>query len=402
MEEGNIIVGGKYRIIRKVGSGSFGTVYLGENQATGDDVAVKVESHNSEPQQLLYEARILRELQGGLGIPVLYWSGVVGNYNVMVLELLGPCLETLLSQCHHKFSMKTVCQLASQMLKRLEYVHEQSFVHRDMKPENFLIGTSKKTSIVHIIDFGLSKKYRDGKTHQHIPYREGKSLTGTARYVSVNSHLGLELSRRDDVESLGYIIVYFFKGALPWQGTRGNTKQEKYNKILEKKMAVPPHVLCKGCPDVFATFLTYCKGLQFEERPDYTYATNLFVELGIKQGFTFDRVFDWTEVLVGTHGNERPGKSMGSSHNGKKQKVSASLKNRRKSEIISKDTMKELIRKKTISEHGSDSQNESSVATFVNKDCGPFLKAKTRLALNGLNSAEKAKFEEKKGSCALF
>ena len=399
MEEGNVVVGGKYKIQKKLGSGSFGTVYIGSNQSSGEEVAVKVEPHGIEPQQLLYEARILKELQGGLGIPILHWSGVVGHWNVLVEEMLGPTLEDLFTQTGRKFSLKTVCQIAGQLIKRLEYIHEQSFVHRDVKPENFLVGLSKKASIVHIIDFGLSKKYRDSRTHQHIPYREGKSLTGTARYASTNSHLGLELSRRDDVEAVGYMLVYFLKGSLPWQGTRGNTKQEKYNKILERKMGISPNVLCRGCPDAFAQYLTYCKALRFEEKPDYSLLSNMFVELGIQQGFTFDRNFDWSENVGRIEGAQRGGRSNNSSFH-QRTKAREDIKNRRKSEMLSKANMKELLRKATLSEHGSSSSSDSSSATFVNKSGGPCLSTQTRQLLNSLNPHDKT--QEAKGSCVPY
>merc|ERR1712032_678612 len=126
--------------------------------------------------------------------------------------------------------------LADQMIKRVEYMHSKNILHRDIKPDNFLIGLGRKANQVHIIDFGLAKKYRDSRTQQHIPYRENKSLTGTARYASVNTHLGIEQSRRDDLEAIGYVLLYFFRGSLPWQGIKANSKKEKYEKIMEKKI----------------------------------------------------------------------------------------------------------------------------------------------------------------------
>jgi serine/threonine protein kinase len=124
----------------------------------------------------------------------------------------------------------------------VEFVHSRSFIHRDIKPDNFLMGLAKKANQVHIIDFGLAKKYRDPKTHIHIPYRENKNLTGTARYASINTHLGIEQSRRDDMESLGYVMMYFLRGSLPWQGLKAGTKRQKYEKISEKKMSTPVEV----------------------------------------------------------------------------------------------------------------------------------------------------------------
>ncbi len=141
----------------------------------------------------------------------------------------------------------------------MEFVHSRSFIHRDIKPDNFLMGLGKKANQVHIIDFGLAKKYRDPKSHLHIPYRENKNLTGTARYASINTHLGIEQSRRDDMESLGYVLMYFLRGSLPWQGLKAATKRQKYEKISEKKMATPVEVLCKGFPLEFVTYFQYCR-----------------------------------------------------------------------------------------------------------------------------------------------
>jgi len=290
---------------RKIGSGSFGDIYIGTNVQTGEEVAIKLESIKSKHPQLLYESKLYKILAGGVGVPNVHWYGVEGDYNVMVIDLLGPSLEDLFSFCNRKFSLKTVLMLADQMVNRIEYVHAKNFIHRDIKPDNFLIGLGKKANQVHIIDFGLAKKYRDPKTQQHIPYREGKNLTGTARYASINTHLGIEQSRRDDLEAVGYVLMYFNRGSLPWQGLKANDKKDKYDKIMEKKMSTPVEVLCKHFPSEFVTYLNYCRSLRFEDRPDYAYLRRLLKDLFFRDGYQYDFVFDWTILNYQNKDDER-------------------------------------------------------------------------------------------------
>ena len=216
------------------------------------------------------------------------------DYNAMVMDLLGPSLEDLFNFCSRKFSLKTVLLLADQLISRVEYTHSRNFIHRDIKPDNFLMGIGKRGNQVNIIDFGLAKKYRDPKTHLHIPYRENKNLTGTARYTSINTHLGVEQSRRDDLESLGYVLMYFLRGQLPWQGLKAATKKQKYDRIMEKKMTTPTELLCRGFPNEFAIYLNYCRSLRFDDKPDYSYLRKLFRDLFVREAFQYDYVFDWS------------------------------------------------------------------------------------------------------------
>lgn len=321
-------VGKKFRLGRKIGSGSFGDIYLGTNMSTGEEVAIKLESAKTKHPQLLYESKIYKILHGGLGIPNFRWFGVEGDYHVMVMDLMGPSLEDLFNYCGRRFQLKTVLMIGDQLISRLEYFHSKNFIHRDVKPDNFLIGLGKKAQICHIIDFGLAKKYRDPKTHQHICYRENKNLTGTARYASINTHVGIEQSRRDDLESLGYVLMYFIRGSLPWQGLKANTKKQKYEKIMEKKMSTPSDVLCKGHPNEFRAYFEYCRALRFDDKPDYAYLKRLLKELFFRKGFQFDAMFDWTILnLQAKRGSsEREGRS-GETKEEEPRRISSNAKN---------------------------------------------------------------------------
>jgi serine/threonine protein kinase len=243
---------------------------------------------------LLYEAKLYNALQGGTGIANIKWCGIDGEENVLVIDLLGPSLEDLFVYCGRRFSLKTVLMLADQMITRIEFLHSKGYLHRDIKPDNFLMGLGRKANQVYIIDFGLAKRYRDSTTNRHIPYRENKNLTGTARYASCNTHLGIEQSRRDDLESIGYVLLYFLRGSLPWQGLKAATKKQKYDKISEKKLSTPIEVLCKSHPVEFASYFHYCHSLTFDQRPDYGFLRRLFRDLSDREGYAFDHVFDWT------------------------------------------------------------------------------------------------------------
>lgn len=287
-------VGKKYRIGRKIGSGSFGDIYLGTNIISGEEVAIKLENTKAKHPQLEYEAKVYKALSGGVGIPFVRWYGTECDYNAMVIDLLGPSLEDLFNYCNRKFTYKTVLLLADQLICRIEYIHARCFIHRDIKPDNFLMGIGRRGSQVNVIDFGLAKKYRDPRTHLHIPYRENKNLTGTARYASINTHLGIEQSRRDDLESLGYVLIYFCRGSLPWQGLKAATKRQKYDRIMEKKMTTPNDILTKGLPKEFLTYMNYIKNLRFDDKPDYPYLRKIFRDLFRKEKYRYDYVFDWT------------------------------------------------------------------------------------------------------------
>uniref|UniRef100_A0A915D7U7 non-specific serine/threonine protein kinase n=1 Tax=Ditylenchus dipsaci TaxID=166011 RepID=A0A915D7U7_9BILA len=230
------VVGVKYKLKRKIGSGSFGDIYLAINIQNGEEVAVKLESVKVD---LPVTSIALREQGvqdsarrcGHSSHPIL-WSGA--RVSLLGDGSVRPSLEDLFNFCSRRFTMKTVLMLADQMIGRIEYMHVKNFIHRDIKPDNFLMGIGRHCNKLFIIDFGLAKKYRDSRTRIHIPYRDNKNLTGTARYASINAHMGIEQSRRDDMESLGYVLMYFNRGNLPWQGLKAANKKQKYEKISER------------------------------------------------------------------------------------------------------------------------------------------------------------------------
>ena len=299
------MINGTYSIVKMLGFGAFGEIHLAYDTSLRCLRAIKFEMTTHKNPQLKHEYGVLEQLnkvennvitqnpEPVIGIPkVYYFDRNENKYNYLVMELLGPSLSDLFQLKEKIFSLETVLLIAIQMLTRIEFVHEKGFLHRDIKPENFVIGLNEKSNLIHIIHFGLSKRYKDKNSGQHIPYRENRHLVGTVRYASINAHLGIEQSRRDDIEGIGYVLVYFYLGRLPWQSKQDKGKPQ-VTKIMEKKLITPPEILCKKMPVEFSYYFHYCRNLKFEDRPDYSTLKALFADLlstriNLKEEVTFD------------------------------------------------------------------------------------------------------------------
>ncbi|VDM45690.1 unnamed protein product [Toxocara canis] len=299
-EKIGLIVNQRYRIVQKISFGSYGSIYSAVDLHTSRDVAVKFEigkqfffvfkfiskrsyrAKQNTDLHLKYENDVYHDIKGAPGVPAIYWFGAEYDHQILVMQLLGPSLEQLFNFCERNFSPETIMSLGEQMVHRIRNLHSRGFLHRDIKPENFLMGLGEEENICFLVDFGLARRYRfrdgDGAL-KHIPFRKGKNLVGTAKYASLNSHNGLELSRRDDLESLGYIIVEFINRELPWKEQRSKarfrTKQQSYNRIRNIKEQTDWSALCPR----MAEWISYCRQLEFSDDPDYDFLISILQSL---------------------------------------------------------------------------------------------------------------------------
>ena len=276
------LVSNEYEIIKKLGSGSFGEVYLTKILSTGQLVASKIEEKNNKKKKndskIFDEYKIYRKFEmKGLekGIPKIYSFYETPKFNVLVMELLGENLETIFDAYNKKFQLGTVLKLGYEIINLIEKVHNCGFIHRDIKPNNFMFGVGNKKYDLHILDFGLSKKFF--KNRKHIEIKTNKSLVGTARYTSINIHNGIEPSRRDDLESICYMLIYFLKGQLPWQGLKKKKGVNHLEIIGEIKLSTSIKKLCSDIPKCFFEYLEYIRNLTFDEKPNYKFLKQLFI-----------------------------------------------------------------------------------------------------------------------------
>ena len=290
----NCILFSKYKIIKKIAIGNFSHIYQAIN-SKGDNFCCKIESIKAPQLLLEKESKIMDYLRGN-NVPNIKLYGRSGEYNVLIMDLLGKSLDYYIRKIG-KFSLKTTVMLAYQMLDILEYIHVRHIIHRDIKPGNFLMGLGKSSLDLFIIDFGFAKKYRSNKTSKLNKLTEGHKLTGTARFASINAMKGLEQSCRDDLESLGYVIYYFLKGSLPWQGIKEKSIDELNRKILDKKIKIKSEELGQNLPIQFCEFLEYAKNLKYDEQPNYSLFKRKIKEIICVDNneSNFDKIYDWID-----------------------------------------------------------------------------------------------------------
>lgn len=278
-----------------------GEVYLAKDLKYGHDVVAKTEPSCVTPSELEHEHRVLCQLDGIIGIPKVHWFGYGTRCNTLILDRLGPSLEDVFNSCHRSFCLNTIASIADQLVSLLsntftcvmivvqicclQRVHTRHIIHRDLQPGNILVGVGDKAHIIYLIDFSLSKQYRDPRTHIHIKPNDTSSFIGTLAFASINSHLGLELGRRDDLESLVYLLIYLVRGSLPW------VHLETMSAVLDMKRNTDE--LCRELPGEFRRMLDYLHGLAFQARPDYDYLQSLVRKLCLHSPETNIDLPDW-------------------------------------------------------------------------------------------------------------
>ncbi|KAM3127284.1 hypothetical protein pb186bvf_020613 [Paramecium bursaria] len=272
------IVCKNYEILNKIDQGSFGSVYCAIHQKKNELYAVKIEQNTKQRQKngetLRLESEILQIINGQIGFPRLYYYMEDATNRVLVETLLGSNLEQLFQKQGKRFSLNTVLKFLDQAITRLEILHQVGFIHRDIKPENFVINEE----IIYLIDFGLCMRIYEN--NQHVKQLRGQPLVGTARFTPICSHQGYTQNRASDLESLGYLAIYFLNGTLPWMNVLGNTKEERFFFIGKKKqIVVGNRTLCNGLPREFQQYFDYIFGLQFQQQPNYEFLRKLLRKL---------------------------------------------------------------------------------------------------------------------------
>ena len=287
------LIFGKYSIKYLISKGSFGEVYLGTNIINGKNYAIKVEEINSGILYLKNECYILLNLKGP-GIPSVISFGVSDNYNILVENLLGKSIWDIWNEKKCKFILKDTCLFAIQAISLLEYVHSKNYLHRDIKPANFLVGNPDNSQL-YLIDFGNAKKFRSSKTGKHIMYMKSKLIKGALLFLSMNIFRGIETTRKDELESLGLVIIYLFLGSLPWSNEKFYSIKDGFIKIATIRNKISNEDICKGMPKEMNDYMNYVMSLNYEQCPNYEYLRKLFRNVLTKIGESNEALFSWVD-----------------------------------------------------------------------------------------------------------
>lgn len=289
----SVIIEGTYRIINRIGEGAFGSIFEGYNINTNEKVAIKISEMDSSVL-LKNEARIYNALSNISGIPTIRSYGMTGKYSYLVLNLLGNSLECYKEKCGGSLSLKCVLMIGIKLLERIKTIHQAGILHRDIKPDNILFSVDPDDDTLFLIDFGLAKSYIDSRGN-HIESSAANSLIGTREYASINTHNNVSQSRRDDLETIGYLLIYLLNGTLPWQDINIIDTEERNLQIKEIKTMKSLWLLFNDVPGELILFIMYCRNLHFSEEPNYNYLKILLSNLYKLHGFLIDNKYDWTE-----------------------------------------------------------------------------------------------------------
>lgn len=291
-----------YTVTKYISSGSFGDVFESRNNKTNELVALKIPIITAEKdgeRWLIEEAKIYNDLhklkceedETSAVVNIKILSNKVLNKKIMIMDLLGPSLESILCK-NKKFTIKSIILIAIQLINTMKYIHDRGYIHRDIKPDNFVID-NKNGERIYCIDFGLAKKYVK-KNNEHISFNENNKFCGTARYASIAAHKGHTQSRKDDLEAIGYMLIYLFRGKLPWEKIKCKDKKEKYRLILDKKENITDEDLCQQLPREFLVYFKYVRNMDFDEIPPYKAFTKMFKRLFDSKNFKNSRL-DWVK-----------------------------------------------------------------------------------------------------------
>ena len=287
------LIFGKYSLKCLIAKGSIGEVFLGKNILNNKEYALKIEKAKKGESLLKQEAYKLLLLKGP-GLPSVISFGQSGKYHILVENLLGESIYNIWLKKKKKLNLKDTCMFAIQALERLEYIHSKNYLHRDIKPGNFLVGNPDKSQI-YLIDFGNARKYRSSRTGKHIPFSKNSKMCGTIIFLSTNVLKGIAQTRKDELESLGLVIIYLYKGYLPWSDLKCKDIHQHLDKIKKLKLKISNEELCKDLPKEICEYMNYVKNMNFDENPDYRYLQSLFINILGKTGEKNDLIFSWVD-----------------------------------------------------------------------------------------------------------